>query len=333
MADYYGSDSTDLTAKRRQQALQSALVGDMNETTPQAPTMGTMDAHETDPQPADPAGPPDLSTPPGAGPDPYAGPRYNTTPGWQDPLSAPSYNNGNPDQYWAQWILANPDYRGQGYNGPSVAPPPVVQPPTNPSGGIPPGNGLPPGMDAFKTWVQSFMQGAPHYDFATPEAQGAESAQYALLQRILDAPDQYSEQNIRQMQEAQKEQALATQQGAVTKLQDRYAAMGRSGSGRLDANTRRLQDSTTQQVLQGNRDVDLQAKGANFGSRLSALQQASGVLNDASARRTSQADTNLKSQALALQAALGAGGLGLDWQQLLAQLAMFNTNQTNSFLR
>lgn len=66
----------------------------------------------TPPPPAAP--PPSTPTPPGAPPTPPGGTtHYNTTPNWKDPNSAPSPG----DQYWGEWITANPTYRGQGYTG------------------------------------------------------------------------------------------------------------------------------------------------------------------------------------------------------------------------
>lgn len=47
-------------------------------------------------------------------------PRFNTTPNWQDPYNPPSPG----DPYWAEWIAANPTYRGQGYTGPVTPPGP-----------------------------------------------------------------------------------------------------------------------------------------------------------------------------------------------------------------
>lgn len=370
---YYGDE--DLAAKRRQQAVQSALVGDQNESTPAPQQQAASDPNSPESLQA-------INLSLGFG-------DFNPQTGLNADGSTVVGPNGDPSHHTPV---------------PPTPPKPPVPPvsPTTPNGGIPAPQPTAtaagqqvspvPGSEEWRNWVNSFLSQAPHFgamqlpttplptyqpqQLLTPEAMDAEKLQFALLQRVLQAPDQYSEQNIRQMQEAQKEQALASQQGALQKLQDRYAGMGRTGSGRLDANARRMQDDTTSQILQGNRDIDLQASTANVNSRSSALQNANNVLGEAVSRRQSQANQdylgynsekdkvnfalqqalgqsgvntqanaqNLQSQGLALQSALGTGGLSLDWyksltandnfmQQLLANLGMFNANQTNSTLR
>lgn len=83
---------------------------------------------------------PAQNTDPGYTPSPGASPkRWNTTANWQDPYNPPSPG----DPYWAEWIAANPDYRGQGYNGP-VTPTPTPTPGPTPNPQTPPDvmNGL-----------------------------------------------------------------------------------------------------------------------------------------------------------------------------------------------
>jgi hypothetical protein len=340
-------------------------------------------------------------------PTPTYSPITNFRLGADDPETPQPYDP-------TQWSYGNDNVMTQVQPDPPPAPPPTptVTPPTTPTGDIPPPNVTPPPPNASVTggdpvpqtqqdWqadISGFNQNQfqpaqlpttdlPIYQpqqLMTPDALNAEQLQFGLLQKVLNAPDEYTEENVRQMQEAQKEQALSAQHGAMQKLTDRYAAMGRYGSGQLDANSRRMQDDTTSQILSGNRDINLQAANANWNSRMSALQNANSVLNESLGRRQAQANQeylgynsqadqtkfaleralgqaglgnqansqNLQSQQLALQSALGTGGLSLDkyktdlsnnlnWyqslssndnflKQLLANLGMFNASQTNS---
>lgn len=413
--EYYGgqgdeaAQQEELRKQRQQQALQAALVAQQNQTTPdqsapaaadnnnaaQAQSVATQSASQaSNGSPTTPTG----GIPTGGGGYDFNQARANIEKGIgraltdADISTAFSKFGGSPSSQFTDASIAPviSYFKGAGGGG------------AGGSGAGGGGGGPVPDANAWKDFINSF---ASQSHFTTPQlpgtqlptytpqqllsqdALGAESQQFALLQRILQQPDQYTEQNVRQMQEAQKEQALASQQGAMTKLQDRYAGMGRSGSGQLDANARRMQDSTTSQILQGNRDVDLQANTANWNSRLSALQSANSVLNESAGRRQMQANQEylgynsekdrvafalqealgqaglsnqtdaktLQAQQLALQTALGAGGLSMDqyktdlgnnlnWyqalstndnflKQLLANLSMFNTQQTNNTLK
>lgn len=76
--------------------------------------------------------------------------RWNLTPNWQDPFNPPSPG----DPYWDEWIAANPDYRGQGYNGPVT--PKTTPPPTGggpPGAAPPPAAGGPPAPSPFPTFT------------------------------------------------------------------------------------------------------------------------------------------------------------------------------------
>lgn len=270
-----------------------------------------------------------------------------------------------------------------------------------PTPGPTPNAPLPTNAIDWQTFINSFMnnKGAvytpgqlpktplPTYtpqNLMSPDAMSSEASQFALLQKVLANPDAYSEENVRQMQEAEKEQALALQKGNMQHLTDRMAAQGRVGSGYQGAQERRMNDDTMASILSSNRDVSLNAANANFASRLNALQSASGVIGNSVGLRGQQADevykgyqsqnegtryalqtalaqeglnqagasSQLGNEQLALQAALGAGGLSLQqyqsqlgnnlgWynslsgnnnflQNLMAQLAMFNTQQKNS---
>lgn len=243
----------------------------------------------------------------------------------------------------------------------TVAPPGGGPPPTAPPGGsqLPPKAPQTPAewlaaIGQFKSLYQpGQLPGAyAPSQLMSSDAQNAQQMQFGLLQQVLSHPDAYSEQNIRQMQEAQKEQALASQQSEMQKMTDRYAGLGRTGSGQLDMNQRRLSDNTTGQLLQSNRDIGLQAANANFNSRLSTLGSANDLISSSVGNQQAQAGENYKGQqsaltralaqeglnkdqsTLALQAALASGGLSLDqYKAILAAyttLGVSNSNAVNN---
>lgn len=217
-------------------------------------------------------------------------------------------------------------------------PGPGATPPVTPSGTpSPPGQTLPaaPTPQNPTDWLSVINKYKTLYTPTplTPEFQQNSQLQMALLQKVLNAPDAFTEENVRQMQEAQKEYTLATQQSEQQKLLDRYAGQGRYGSGRQNADLRRMADTSTGQILQSNRDIGLQAADKNFNSRISALSTGNDVLGSALKTALSQEGLQQDQVKLALQAALGTSGMTLDqWKAMLAaftQLGIFNTSQTN----
>lgn len=202
--------------------------------------------------------------------------------------------------------------------GPQLGPAPVVQNPTD--------------------WLSVINQFKGMYQpQALPSIPSEAQMQMDLLRKVLGAPDVFNAQQVQQMQEAQKEYLLSTQQADQQKLLDRYAGQGRYGSGQQAADERRLSDSTTGQVLQSNRDIGLQSSKANFQSRLDALSMGNDVIGKqedfALKNALSQEGLQQDQIKLALQAALGTSGMTLDqWKAMLAaftQLGIFNTSQTN----
>lgn len=318
---YYGAETEEqrLARIRQQQAVNAALVDQQNTVDPSSP------------------------------------PNYQATP----PLSYPGDESGK-DQGGAKTDESTgfPVSPGDsnvvtGTYGPVPGAAATASPaasPTTPNGSVPPpspSNGLPPGTpQTASDWTN--MIGQFSHLFPTYHAPNTGDIQsrigsavqggtgYSLLQRILTNPDQFSEENVRQMQEAQKEQALALQKSNLMKLADRMAAKGRSGSGYQGAQERRLADQTQSNILQGSRDIGLQSAAGNWNSRLQALQQADSADQAALKRVLSEEDlsqtgvgSQQKQMALALQAALSTQGVNLNWQQLLADLAKFNANQIN----
>lgn len=346
---YY--DGTTPNKTRQQQALNSALVDDQN----------TVDPHVVNP-----------------GDKPYAevfGTATGEPYGWPDDSdpSSPGYENPG------YWDLANASPGYQPHRNAvtptgEVAPPPPTEGPPPPGPGPSPSglpNQIPQTPAEWMAWINQYkslynpsqlpneqLQTYDPMQLMGPDAQNAQKLQFGLLERVLQNPDAYSEQNVRQMQEAQKEQALASQQSEMQKLTDRYAARGRFGSGQLDAAQRRMGDNTTGQILQSGRDIALQAANANWNSRLGALNSANDVIGASVGNQQAQAGEELKGvnsqnnrvqyslqralaqeglnkdqSTLALQAALSTSGLSLDqYKAILAamtQLGTFNAGQAN----
>lgn len=341
-ADTYGGVATggltpaqQLAKQRQLQAAQAGQVAGQNTVEPTQP--GT---------PAITGGPWDPNT---------------ATPG----LTAPVYNGGagGYDQYMQQLQqYADAGGLGKPYPGlPSLAGDTTTNqsPPVNTNGGIPPptsgagqiappqglngpsGQPLPTNATDWQSFINAFGQGMPSYtpgqlpsgQLYSQDALNAQSAQFGLLQKVLNNPDTLSEENVRQMQESQKEQALGSQKSQMQQLTDRYAAMGRSGSGQLDAANRRISDNTLSQILGSNRDIAVSAAQTNQASRNQALNTANSVLGQSEdpqkfaleqalagegLKQQSTADA-LQGKSLALQGALGSGGLSL--QQYQGQLA------------
>lgn len=390
-SDYYGETPAERTARqRRTQANQSNVISDMNETAPEAPNSGFVG---------------------GPGSDPWnqgIEDMYQTFLGRQGSAAELATHAGNPGGYAGiqSTIFNSPEavaHRAPVQQDTPVDPtgnPSAPAAPTSPTaaGGGPP---VPNNATDWQSWIQQFMQSTPGgykagtlpttplpeytpQNLMSPDMMNSEAMQFGLLQKVLQNPDAYSEENVRQMQESSKEQALAVQKGNIDKLNQRMAAQGRFGSGYGQAQQRRYEDSTLSNILQGNRDVALNAANLNFNSRLNALGSANSTIDSALGRREAQAGeafkgfssrsdqtkyalqnalaqeslkqaeagSGIQNSQLALQAALGAGGLSLDqykailgndlgWynsmssnnnflQNLMAQIGMFNTSQKNN---
>lgn len=197
----------------------------------------------------------------------------------------------------------------------------------------------------------TFTQFGDHRDPIDPRILGGASD---LMASILQNPLSMSDQHVRMLQEQQKEQALAQQSALLQALGQQRAASGFEVPGGAQlAQQRRIGEDTNRSLLQGNRDIALAKMQQDRADQLAALAAAQGFMGAESGRQIglygaqlggeqaqagegfkgygSQADafaqhqdTALRAQQLALQQALGQGGLDLDARRLSESARQFD---------
>lgn len=132
--------------------------------------------------------------------------------------------------------------------------------------------------------------------FSAPDQKGIESQQQALLQQILSNPHTMSDTNVAQLKEMNKEEALAMEKQLGDKLSSRLAGRGLAGGGMENASRRRMGEDAMQQILSGNRAVDLEKMSRDRGDELSALGAADDVLGNQMTRSTAGYGARLAGQ-------------------------------------
>lgn len=166
--------------------------------------------------------------------------------------------------------------------------------------------------------------------FQGPNQQGIQNQQEALLQQMLNNPYSMSAENVAQLKGQQRATALALQKAGMGQNADQAAAMGRVGGSSQMAGDARLQDQANSNILSGYRDIDLQKMTQDRTDLLKALESATGVMDSASNRATSQYAQTLAGQQArekvgldAATSAQAAERLGLERTQA-QELANFN---------
>lgn len=210
------------------------------------------------------------------------------------------WNNGDP---WAPTPSGHPtadaNFNG-GTPAPSTTPPPTTTPPPKapPSGGgggggsqppprtpykppsmtpspfIMPNGMIPPGMPFSPDPRAVEQQNRALEQAMTPAIQQFvnpyQGAQDALMQKFLSEP-QFGPDYINALNEQQKEISLAREGQAKRGLMQRSASRGVMAGGQVQSGMKRINDATSQNLLQSNRDINIQTQEANRGGFERAL--------------------------------------------------------------
>jgi hypothetical protein len=158
----------------------------------------------------------------------------------------------------------------------------------------------------------------PYSPYPTVDPSGAESQQYANLMMMLQNPFSMGPDVVNQMKGANRDEAATLQKQQMDQIHNSAASRGLQVGGGWDAmQSRNAGTSAIQQILQGNRAIDMQANQTNHQDLLNALQAGSGALGAGE-------DRNLSAAQMALQRALGIGGLNMDQNRLNEQFREYN---------
>ena len=188
----------------------------------------------------------------------------------------------------------------------------------------------------FGTTPFSQYQGNPGNisQYGGVDQSGVENLQQQQLMNMLQNPSSMSAQNVAQLKEIQKEQALELQKSGMSQNAERAAAQGRLGSGSQALQDSLLQDKANNALLTGYRDIDLKKMTQDRADLLDALDTANTAMNSRSNRSTSEFAQTLAGQQArekvgldAATSAQAAERLGLERTQA-QELA--NLNQAKS---
>ena len=129
------------------------------------------------------------------------------------------------------------------------------------------------GTDRLPTYnPSSFSQ------FQSPDSALADAQQYGLLTNILNDPHSLNDQTVNQIKNRQKEDSLAMERQLLDRLGADAARRGITGGGYQGAQTRRVGEATTSDILRGFRDVDIAKAQQDRQDEAQALQLADAVL-------------------------------------------------------
>lgn len=121
--------------------------------------------------------------------------------------------------------------------------------------------------------------------FSNPDLSGIDNPTQALLKQVLGSTSM-SDQNVAQLKEKNKEEALAMQKQLADQIGSSFAGRGLSGGGQEMASRRRLGEDVLSHVLSGNRDVDLRKMTQDRADQAQALGLAGDYMNSAMGRAT-----------------------------------------------
>lgn len=114
---------------------------------------------------------------------------------------------------------------------------------------------------------------------APGQAQGINDSMSGLMAKMIANPETMSDQNVAQLKEQQKEQALSMQQQMQAQGGQQAAAQGMYGSGAQMANDQRSRDTTLNSLLSGYRGIDLQKMGQDRTDQLNVMNAGQGFTN------------------------------------------------------
>jgi hypothetical protein len=114
---------------------------------------------------------------------------------------------------------------------------------------------------------------------APGQAQGLNDSMSGLMAKMIANPETMSDQNVAQLKEQQKEQALSMQQQMQAQGGQQAASQGMYGSGQQLANDQRSRDTTLNSLLSGYRGIDLQKMGQDRTDQLNVMNAGQGFTN------------------------------------------------------
>lgn len=132
--------------------------------------------------------------------------------------------------------------------------------------------------------------------FQAPDQSAMNAQQSNLLNSVMSNPETMGVQQVAQMKEQQKEQALLMAQQNKGQYAQSAVARGVLGSGQADAFRGMTDNNATNQVLTGNRDIDMYAARTNRADQLAALQASSAIGQDQLGRATQGYGATLSGQ-------------------------------------
>ncbi len=154
--------------------------------------------------------------------------------------------------------------------------------------------------------------------------QGLQDLQRDTLMNVLRNPGM-GDLAVAQMKERQKEGVLDQEKQRRMQMQQSAAARGTGGSGQLAGAERRMGDLASGQILQGQRDIDIEAANRRQSDQLAGIGAAESVLSGQTGRNISQYEAALRGQMsqeqlkqLGVQSQQDASRFGFDVDQAQA---------------
>lgn len=131
--------------------------------------------------------------------------------------------------------------------------------------------------------------------FQAPDQSGMGGQYQQLMSQVLQNPG-WGDQAVSQMKEAQKQQTLDMQRQMLQQNAQQSAGRGFGFEGQADAQGQRIQQAAMQEILGGQRDIDMQNAQNRFANQLSALGAAEQFQTGQANRSTQFYNTGLQGQ-------------------------------------
>lgn len=223
------------------------------------------------------------------------------------PPGTSATNDGSGQVY----ALSGPSGTSSAYSG--AAPMPSGTP-VQPNGQLMPYQPTPAPAPAPTTGAQSIGGGVrgvpadlPGGQYQIPGQWGANDAQMQLLMSLFANPYSMSPEVVSQMKGMNRDSAVSMADQARAQMQQGIASRGLNlGGGQAQAGERRLNQAAIQNILSGNREIDIAKAQQDRQDVLGLLGMTNDVLGGQQGRQLAAND-------FALQRALGLGQLGLGW--------------------
>lgn len=231
------------------------------------------------------------------------------------PGTAVAGQQGATWQYVPQqgWVIqqggqqgAQPPAQGPQPGQPGAQPNPAQYSPYGPYPGRPDGTVYQPGQlpqYQFQDYnTAQFNQQAPApyqpgqvNQFQAPDQSGIGNQYQQLMSNVLQNPG-WGSQAVAQMKEAQKQQTLDMQKQMLAQNAQQSAGRGFGFEGQAEGQAQRIQDAAMQEILGGQRDIDMQNAQNSFANQLSALGAAEQFQTGQANRSTQFYNTGLQGQ-------------------------------------